>query len=96
MNLADLKKIWNSKQQILEGFKNSIVKDEFVESIATLRNEICQSCLFYDTKGDGCMVPGTQPCCSDCGCSLHMKQRSLSSSCGQGKWDAITEEDEEN
>jgi hypothetical protein len=96
MNLQELRKIWNNKQQILEGFKNSIIKDEFVESIAELRNEICKSCSFYDTVGTGCMVPGTQPCCSDCGCNLHMKQRSLSSPCGQGKWDAITDEDEEN
>lgn len=94
MNLQDLKKIWNNKEQILEGFKNSIVPDEFVENIATIRNDICKNCEFYDTKGEGCMVPGTQPCCSDCGCSLYMKQRSLMASCGKGKWDAIMEDHE--
>jgi hypothetical protein len=94
MNIEDLKKIWNNKEQILEGFKNSIIKDEFIESVAELRNEICKSCSFYDTVGTGCMVPGTQPCCSDCGCNLHMKQRSLSALCGQGKWDAVIEEND--
>jgi hypothetical protein len=26
-------------------------------------------------------MPGTQPCCSDCGCSLGLKLRSPDSSC---------------
>jgi hypothetical protein len=37
---------------------------------------------------------GTQPCCGECGCSLHLKQRSLTSYCDLGKWNAITEENE--
>lgn len=44
-----------------------------------------------DTVGAKCMVPGSQPCCGECGCSLSLKLRSLESSCpypGAPKWDA--------
>ena len=32
MTTEDLKKIWNNKEKILEGFKNAIIKDEYVEN----------------------------------------------------------------
>jgi hypothetical protein len=95
MNIQDLKKIWNNKSQIVEGFKNSIIKDEFVESVAAIRNEKCLACTFYDKEGTKCIVPGTGPCCGDCGCSLHLKQRSLSAGCGQGFWESILDDNEE-
>jgi hypothetical protein len=42
-------------------------------------------------------MPGTQPCCNLCGCSLSFKTRSLSSSCPDFRWKAlISEEDEDN
>jgi hypothetical protein len=94
MTTEDLKKIWNNKEKILEGFKNAIIKDEYVESIASIRDEICKGCEKYDTQGSSCLVLGTQPCCGECGCSLHLKQRSLTSYCDLGKWNAITEESE--
>ena len=41
-------------------------------------------------------MPGTQPCCGLCGCSLAFKTRSLSSKCDIGKWIAeVTEEEED-
>ena len=41
-------------------------------------------------------MPGTQPCCSLCGCSLSFKVRALSSDCPAHKWKAvITEKDED-
>ena len=43
-----------------------------------------------------CLAPGTQPCCSDCGCSLTFKVRSLSSECPKGYWDALVTEDQED
>lgn len=87
--------IWKEKGKILEGIKNSIFKDEHVEEIAATRNEICQGCEFIDRSGNLCVVPGTQPCCGSCGCSLQFLQRSLSSSCEKGKWKAILSEEEE-
>lgn len=57
--------------------------------------KICNLCPLLDAKGDKCGVPGTQPCCSECGCSLALKLRSLESSCpypGGPKWEAATNE----
>lgn len=88
---------WTNRKQILEGIKNTIHKNEFVENVASFRSEICDGC---ELKGDDCAVPGTAPCCNECGCSLAFKTRSLSSSCPHpdgARWHAlITEEDEEN
>jgi len=95
-----LNQIWKNKKQILEGLKNSVFKNEIVESIATSRQEICRDCALYDIIGIGCLVKGTQPCCNKrlggCGCSLSIKQRSLSSDCPFYYWKAVITEEEEN
>ena len=94
--MAKLIDAWKNKGQILEGFLNSVFKKEDVEAVADSRFAICKSCPLIDLEGSKCLVPGTQPCCSSCGCSLHMKTRSLSSSCPEGKWAAMVEEFEED
>jgi hypothetical protein len=102
----DLKKniltIWKNKGQILEGIKNSVFVKEDVETIAQQRMQICNDCALLNMQGDGCMLPGTQPCCDEtkggCGCSLKLKTRSLSSSCPHPdgpKWGAVMNENEE-
>jgi hypothetical protein len=94
-----LKKYLNaikSSKQILEGFKNKIFKQEHIEAEAELRMDICKKCSFLDTVGTHCLMPGTQPCCGDCGCTLGLKTRSLSSDCPQGKWHALLTEEEED
>ena len=92
--------IWKAKGQILEGVMNSVFKKEDVEEIATERINICRNCHLYDTSGEGCMVPGTQPCCNEksggCGCSLEFKTRSLSSDCPLNKWKAVLTQEEED
>ena len=94
--MGNLIKIWKNRNQIAEGIKNNIFKSEHVEDIAFYRNEICRSCEFIDVKGTKCAVPGTQPCCSECGCSLRLKTRSLSSNCPKGFWEAeLTQEEED-
>ena len=93
--MENLIRIWKNRNQITEGIKNNIFKSEHVEEIAFFRNEICKSCEFIDNAGSKCAVPGTQPCCSECGCSLRLKTRALSSSCPKGFWNAeLTEEEE--
>jgi len=93
--MENLIKIWKSRNQIAEGVKNNIFKTKHVEDIAFFRNEICRVCEFIDTTGAKCAVPGTQPCCGECGCSLKLKTRSLSSDCPRGFWKAeLTEEEE--
>lgn len=60
---------------------------------------ICQACPLIDLKGDKCMVPGTAPCCSECGCKLSFKTRSLSSECPHPegmKWEAVLTTEEED
>ena len=88
-----LKQIWKEKSKIMEGIKNSVMRDEFVEEIASLRSELCSSC---PSKGDKCIVPGTGPCCNECGCSLKFKLRSLSSDCPLDKWKSLISEEDED
>lgn len=96
----NLIQIWKSKEQIIEGITNSIFKKEDVEEIAEERMNICKGCTLFDLHGEGCIVPGTQPCCNEklggCGCSLSLKTRALSSECPLNKWKAeLTEEEED-
>ena len=91
--MISLKEIWKNKKQILEGIKNAVIRDEFVEDIARSRWDICKRC---NKNGDNCAVPGTQPCCGECGCSLGIKMRSLSSDCPLNKWQAIITQEEED
>lgn len=89
----NLKEIWKNRKLIFEGITNAVIRDEVVEEIAELRHEICDACEF---QGDDCAVPGTAPCCNECGCSLSFKTRSLASECPKGKWDAVLTEEEED
>lgn len=82
----------------MEGLLNSVIKKGDVEQIAKARMAICEECPHIDRKGSKCFAPGTQPCCSKCGCKLAWKTRSLSSSCGDEenpRWNAIVDEQEE-
>lgn len=93
---TSLKEIWKNRKQIVEGITNTIIKDEFVEHVSQLRMEICNECPDKDIEGKECVMSGTQPCCSICGCSLSFKTRALSTSCPAGKWDAVATEEEED
>lgn len=88
-----LKQIWKDKNKILEGITNTLRRDEFVEDVARHRMEVCDACT---SKGTECVMPGTAPCCNECGCSLTFKTRSLSSECPSGKWKALMSEEEED
>ena len=90
------KKIWDSRKEILEGIKNRVFQSEAVEAISTIRFDICKDCKHYDVEGTTCAVPGTSPCCSECGCSLAFKTRSLSSSCPRFLWDKILSDEEDD
>ena len=89
------KDIIRNRKLILEGIKNKLFKKEHVEAEAKLRWKICKECNFLDEEGNHCSVPGTQPCCSDCGCSLGIKLRSLASKCPKDNWAAYLTEEEE-
>ncbi len=93
MKLAKLIKAFRNTEQILEGIKNKIFKQEHIEAIAKLRWQQCRLCDKLDMKGSECVAPGTQPCCADCGCSLGLKLRALSSECPLDKWGSLMEEE---
>jgi hypothetical protein len=88
-------KIWKERNKILEGIANSVFKKEHVEQVAAHRKAICTTCPSLDLTGEKCAVIATQPCCGECGCSLNLKTRSLSSSCPKGHWEAELTEAEE-
>jgi len=50
-------------------------------------------CDDYDESGTSCLVQGTGPCCSVCGCSLKLMLRSLDSACHKGHWGAESKDD---
>lgn len=78
-NVGTFGRIWLYRKQILEGIANTVVKKQFVETVAAYRMSICKKCTEYGGK---CLVPGTGPCCGACGCSLEFKVRSMSTACG--------------
>jgi len=68
---------------------------EAIEAIAENRLSICKGCDLFDRVGDSCVMTGTQPCCGECGCSLALKTRSLSSGCGEGHWAPVLTDEED-
>ena len=99
---SKLKTLWENRKQIAEGVMNTIFIKEEIEVVAAERKELCMVCDNYDEKGTGCLVPGSQPCCSNltggCGCSIAFKTRSMSSSCPlkQPKWTAVISQEVED
>lgn len=94
MNI-DMMKLWKTSTQIMEGIKNSIIRDNYIEYVASQRAVICNDCDKFDGEGKSCMFPGSQPCCSSCGCSLYIKVRSLSSDCPENKWHKLIDKEDE-
>jgi len=87
--------IWKNKLHILKGVWNNIFKKQYIERISAERLEICAYCPDIDLDGTKCMMPGTNPCCGKCGCSLALKTRDLTSSCGDlenPRWHAVKTE----
>tara|TARA_Y100001938_G_C7976418_1_gene371993 strand:- start:178 stop:582 length:405 start_codon:yes stop_codon:yes gene_type:complete len=82
--------------KIAEGIKNKVFKRSEVEAIAKMRWNECKMCPLLDKLGSSCAVPSSGPCCSDCGCSLGLKMRSLRSSCPKGRWGAVMPAELEN
>lgn len=101
----DIKSIIKNRHLILEGVKNSIITREDVEVIAKERKAICDACPLKDVNRIGAEICSphvadahaiTGVLTKGCGCSLHMKQRSLASSCPLEKWGAHTDDWEIN
>jgi hypothetical protein len=93
--MNDIIRIWKEKGKILEGIQNRIFKKADVEHIAAERMATCETCPYINRNGKRCVVPGTQPCCGLCGCSLSLKIRSLASACDDGRWSAVLSPEEQ-
>jgi hypothetical protein len=90
--------VFQKRKQIFEGIMNKLFTSQHVEEIAAKRMEVCNSCPHLDKEGTKCFLPGSQPCCSHCGCKLAFMTRSLSSGCSDPdnpRWEAILSPDEE-
>jgi len=97
--LTKLKIIWKNRKEIFQGLHNNFFKKVEIEEVAYQRLEICNSCPNIDRTGHGCLIPGTQPCCSICGCKLALKTRSLASECPHPKgplWKAVLTQEQED
>jgi len=99
MKINKLLKGVKNISQIYEGVKNNIFKKDYIEKIADYRWQQCKTCDYLDLTGKKCAMNGSQPCCSDCGCSLAFKTRALSSECplkGDAKrWESLMTSEQE-
>lgn len=84
---------------IIEGTWNSIFVKQAVEEIAKERLAICSSCpMNSDAAKVNSNYKSFRPDyhCTQCGCDLHLKSRSLSNSCPLGKWSAVASEEQDH
>ena len=93
--LGHLLKAFMNIDQIYEGIKNKTFKKDHIEAVAEYRWNYCYKCDQLDKRGTDCVVAKTQPCCKDCGCSLAIKIRSLSTECPLKKWGPIMPDEAE-
>lgn len=80
-------------QEMYDGWKNLLVPSEemksIIERIATARLNICNTCEFDSNKVKTTMTKVRfDRHCTNCGCTLAAKTRSLTSSCPLEKWKA--------
>lgn len=84
-----LKKIYKNRKNIFRGIRNWFIKKSETEKLYKSRKKICNKCPYIDKEGKSCLMAGTQPCCSLCGCSLKFKLRDPESECDIEKWKAV-------
>jgi hypothetical protein len=66
-------------KNIINGWKNTLITNDYVEEISQYRLTICNECpKKQDTFGIDV--------CGECGCPLMSKTRSLESKCPLNKW----------
>jgi len=77
---------------IISGFTNLAFPNEEVEKLAFERAEVCARCPFamktglYSVVKDSRTVTIQGMKCTECGCNLSAKVRSVSDTCPVGKW----------
>jgi hypothetical protein len=98
INKENIIKIWKSRNQIIEGIRNSVFTRDDVRELANERITTCRSnkCGFYDAEGksEAAFVKGAESCGS-CGCKLAWATKALSYECPKGFWPAVLTETED-
>lgn len=73
--------------EITEGWKNNLTPESMLDprilEVAKIRMAICQECEFISTKHKT-IRPDVH--CTDCGCPLYAKTKSMQSACPREKW----------
>lgn len=83
-------------QEIYDGWKNALIPEDrlkpHIARVAASRMHICNTCE-WDSHKHETLRPDRH--CTQCGCPLKAKTRSLTTACPVGKWGAAVK-DEEN
>lgn len=83
-----------SLAKIYEGWKNHLIpaehEAELIKEVSTSRLEICNACEFHSSNKKDYKTLRPDAHCTDCGCTLAAKTKSLASSCPKLKWLAVT------
>jgi hypothetical protein len=87
-------------QEMYDGWKNLLVPDkemyEVIERIAAARINICNTCDFHSDRAIKSTMTKLRfdKHCTECGCTLAAKTRSLTSECPIQKWKAVVKSEE--
>jgi hypothetical protein len=76
-------------KQIVEGWKNVLIKDEDIEKMAEEREKICNICIYQSENAKALSNYKTirpDVHCTKCGCPLEGKVRSPKTECPEKKW----------
>lgn len=90
-------------KHILEGWRNDLIPPEnlkdVIKEVSNERLDICRECPMYSEnrkKDPNFSTLRTDIHCTNCGCPLKKKTKSLASKCPLDKWQAyVTSEEQE-
>lgn len=87
-------------EEIIDGWRNHIFpskkKAGMIKRVSNERLLICHSCPFHSKNTPIHLRLRPDAYCTDCGCTLIAKTKSLKSSCPQGKWTSLNTEFSDN
>jgi hypothetical protein len=83
-----------SLSKIYEGWKNHLIPDkdmeELIKEVSQVRMDICNLCDLSSINKENYFSIRPDVHCTDCGCTLIAKTKSMASSCPKDKWLAVT------
>jgi hypothetical protein len=83
-----------SLAKIYEGWKNHLIPDKdqvaLIDEVSKARLAVCNECELQSSTRKGYKTLRPDVHCTDCGCPLAAKTKSLTSECPKLKWLAVT------